>query len=84
MSTTKDNKNIYLGINSLKMAVFLLIDSVAVFLSYLFGFLVEYDSLNYKIILLNLHNFNTFDMFDIYRTVSYNRHTEGELLENIA
>ncbi len=49
MSTTKDNKNIYLGINSLKMAVFLLIDSVAVFLSYLFGFLVEYDSLNYKI-----------------------------------
>ena len=51
MSTTKDNKNIYLGINSLKMAVFLLIDSVAVFLSYLFGFLVEYDSLNYKIIL---------------------------------
>lgn len=51
MSTTKDNKNIYLGINSLKMAVFLLIDSVAVFLSYLFGFLVEYDSLNYKIVL---------------------------------
>ena len=51
MSTTNDNKNIYLGVNSFKIAVFLLIDSVAVFLSYLFGFLVEYDSLNYKIIL---------------------------------